>query len=49
MREESIVDAAELAVDAEDAGGLDAGVCGCLGIEDPAVGVGDEFVALVER
>ena len=46
--QDAVVDAGELSVDAKEAFGLDARVCGGLGVEDPAVRVGDEFVALEE-
>lgn len=48
FRDEPVVDAGEFAVDAEELRGLDVCTgCGC-GVEGPAVGVGDEFVALGE-
>jgi hypothetical protein len=44
--EVAVVDAGELAVDAEGAGWRYAGAGGGFGVEGPAVGVGDELVAL---
>jgi len=44
----SVVDARELAVYAEDFGRLDACVGWRVGVEDPAVGIGVESVALKE-
>lgn len=48
LGQDPVVDARELAVDAEGLERLDACVRWGLGVEDPAVGVGDEFVALQE-
>ena len=49
LREDTVINPRELAVDAKDAGRLDTGVCRGFGVKDPPVGVGDEFVALEER
>jgi hypothetical protein len=48
LGQHAVIYARELAVDAETTRGLNARVGGRLGVEDPAVGVGDELVALEE-
>jgi len=48
LRQVAVVNAGEFAIDAEGAGWCYAGAGGGLGVEGPAVGVGDELVALEE-
>ena len=48
LGQNAVVYAGELAVDAEDTGRLDACICWRLWVENPAVGVGDQLVALEE-
>ena len=48
LRYEAVIDPGELTIDGEDFGGGDARVGWGFGVENPAVGVGDEFVALLE-